>query len=164
MSLTQTVIAAHLDLDQSNVSRFLSKLEIDWRQTSLDEIRVLYIRQLREQAAGHRTADGTDLIQERILSERVDRELKQFTLAEKKGQLVNLDQLEPELMQMVGAFKSDLLTRDDKLKAELDALYGIDVDVQLLNDHTHGAFTHLSRYDPSSACAAGAPVPVDEAG
>lgn len=147
MPLTQREIAEHLDLDQSAVSRFLEQVEIDWREATIDQVRIAYVRKLRAQAAGHRSEDGLDLVGERVLTERVDRELKQYTLAEKKGLLVNVAQLEPELMQMFGAFRSELMSRDDKLKADLDALYGIDIDVQVLNDYTFVALNHLARYD-----------------
>lgn len=147
MSLTQQEIGDHLDLSQKNVSELMKRLSIDWQNATLDQIRIAYIQDLRAKAAGHRTDDGLDLVRERVMTERVDRELKQFTLAEKKKELINVAQLEPELVQMVSAFKTELLGRDDKLKVELDAMYGIDVDLQLLNDHTHAAFSHLARYD-----------------
>ena len=161
-TLTQQQIAEHLDISQAEVSKFLKHAEIDWRECSLDYIRVQYIRKLRGNAAGHRTEDGDDLVRERVLTERIDRELKQFTLAEKKGQLVNVAQLEPELMQMIGAFRSELLSRDDKLKAALDALHGINVDIQFLNEHTYAAFNHLARYDPGSAPVVVAPGEGDD--
>jgi hypothetical protein len=156
---TQQAIAKHLDLAQQNVSELMKKLELDWKTATLDEIRIAYIRQLRAQAAGHRTDDGLDLVRERVLTERVDRELKQYTLAEKKGQLVNVAQLEPELQQMFGAFRTELLARDDKLKADIDQLYGIDVDIQVLNATTHDALRHLARYDAGSHCTDHAPLP-----
>lgn len=151
MPLTQTEIAEHLDLDQSAVSRFLAQADLNWKASTLDEIRVLYIRKLRGNAAGHRTDGGDDLVRERVLTERVDREMKVYTLAEKKGSLINVAQLEPELMQMVGAFKSELISRDDKLRAALEAEYGIKVDVQLLNDYTYAALSHLARYEPRNS-------------
>lgn len=151
MALTQQDIADHLDLAQQNVSELMKKLDIDWKAATLDEVRVAYIRQLRAQAAGHRTEDGMDLVRERVMTERVDRELKQFTLAEKKALLVNVEQLEPELMQMVGAFRTELMARDDKLKADLDVLHDIDVDIQVLNAYTVEALRHLARYDPGSS-------------
>jgi hypothetical protein len=83
-----------------------------------------------------------------VLTERVDRELKQLMVAEKKGLLVNVEQLEPELMNMVSAFRAELLSRDDKLKADLDALYGIELDLNLLNEYTHAALAQLARYTP----------------
>jgi predicted transcriptional regulator len=148
MTITQQEIAGHLDLSQAEVSKFLKEQGIDWRDVPLDDIRVRYIRKLRGNAAGHRTDDGDDLVRERVLTERVDREIKLFTLAEKKGALVSVDQLEPELMQMVGAFRAELIGRDDKLKMAIDTQYGIDLDVHLLNDHTYAALSHLARYDP----------------
>lgn len=161
---TQQAIAEHLDLAQQNVSELMKKLDIDWKNATLDEIRVAYIRQLRAQAAGHKTDDGMDLVRERVLTERIDRELKQYTLAEKKGQLVNVAQLEPELQQMVGAFRTELLARDDKIKADLDQLYGIDVDIQVLNAFTNDALRHLARYDAGSSGASGPAAGVAGAG
>lgn len=145
---TQKQIAEHLDLSQQEVSKHLADLGLDAKTSTLEQIRVAYIRKLRAVAAGHRSHDGMDLTRERVLTEKVDRELKELTLAEKRGQLVNVAQLEPELTQMVVAFRTELLARDDKLKADLDALYGIDIDLQVLNDHTHDALQQLARYDP----------------
>lgn len=163
MRLTQQQIAEHLDLTQKSVSEMLKKLDIDWTTSTLDDVRIAYLRQLRAQAAGHRTDDGLDLVRERVLTERVDRELKQYTLAEKKGQLINVAQLEPELQQMVGAFRTELLARDDKLKADLDQLHGIDVDIQVLNAYTTDALRHLARYDAGRPGVAGAAGGVDRA-
>lgn len=157
MTITQQQIAEHLDLSQAEVSKFLNQAGIDWKEASLDYVRVQYIRKLRGNAAGHRTGDGDDLVRERVLSERVDRELKVFTLAEKKGQLINVAQLEPELMQMVGAFKAELIGRDNKLRAAIEAEYGVKVDVRILNDHTYAALSHLARYDPGGSAVANAP-------
>ncbi len=148
---TQTEIGRHLDLSQPEVSKLVDELGIDWRNEELSVIRVAYIRRLRGAAAGHRTEDGQDLVRERVLTEQVDRELKQFQLAEKKGQLVNLAQLEPELAQMVGAWKTEVQGLPDKIKTELDALHGIDVDLQLLEEHVNATFSQLARYDPERA-------------
>jgi hypothetical protein len=155
---TQKQIAEHLDISQPQVSGLMERMGIDWRTTSLDAIRIAYIGNLRAQASGHRAEDGTDLVRERVLTERVDRELKQLLVNEKKGVLVNVTQLESELMQMVGAFKSELLSRDDKLKDALDALYGINTDISILNEHTHAALSQLARYDASGQ---GTAAPLD---
>lgn len=166
---TQQQIADHLDLTQQSVAELMEKLSIAWKAAKLDDIRVAYIRHLRGQASGHKSNDGLDLVKERVLTERVDRELKTLLVAEKRGLLINVDQLEPELMQMVGAFRSELMSRDDKLKAELDALYAIDTDLTLLNEHTHAALAQLARYDawhivadtPADGCADAAGEVVD---
>ena len=85
------------------------------------------------------------------MTEQVDRQLKTLALAEKLGQLVAVPLLEAELQRMVVAMRTELLSRDDKLKAEIDALYSVDVDVGLLNEHTYAALRQLARYDPERA-------------
>lgn len=150
---THKEIAAHLAMDESTVSRMTQSLRLDWRVMTMDEIRVAYIEQLRGQAAGHKSQDGMDLTRERALTEQVDRELKLLALAEKKGQLVNLAQLEPALSRMVAAFRTEMLSRDDKLKAEVDALYGINLDLALLTEHTRAALAQLARYDEEALAA-----------
>lgn len=154
---TQEQIAEHLDIDQSAVSRQMDRLGIDWRSSSMDAIRVQYLRNLRKQAAGHVSESGLDLTEERAQTERVDRKLKELTLAEKLGQLVNVGQLEPALQQMVGAFKTELMSLPDKLKSEVDALYGVDVDVHLLEAHIDECLAQLARYDPERV-GTGAPA------
>lgn len=144
---TQQQIADHLDLERSTVARLLDKLGMKASDTTLDEVRVGYIRQLRSNAAGHKSDDGLDLVRERVLTERVDRELKQLQVAEKRGMLINVEQLEPELMHMVGAFRAELLARDDKLASELSTLYGIEIDVNLINEHSFAALAQFGRYD-----------------
>ncbi|KWC40774.1 hypothetical protein WL48_10090 [Burkholderia ubonensis] len=144
---TQQQIAEHLDLDQSAVSRFVDKVRLDYRAASIDEIRIAYIRHLREIAAGRASETGIDLVAERAMTERVDREIKLLTLAEKKGQLVNAAQLEQAYGQMVGAFQTELLALPDKLVQELRTLYGVEVDVEWLNEHVYGCLQQLSEYD-----------------
>lgn len=149
--ITQADIAEHLDLDQSAVSRLLAKLDVNVQTSGLDEIRKKYISHLRGMAAGHVSPDGDSLVAERVLTERVDRELKQLTLAEKKGQLVNAEQLEHEYTQMVASFRTDLLGRDDQLKTTLDTLYGIDLDITILNDFTYASLEQLAGYNASQS-------------
>lgn len=159
---TQQQIADHLDMSQQAVADLMERLAIDWRAADMDAIRVAYIRQLRGQAAGHKSESGLDLVKERVLTERVDRELKLLLVAEKKKLLINVEQLEPELTNMFGAFRSELLARDDKLKSEMDALYGIDMDITLLNEHTNTALSQLARYEPGGG-GVGSPVAGDVA-
>lgn len=152
---TQQEIADHLGISQQAVSAQMAPLGIDWKNETMERVRLRYLEHLRAVAAGHRSSDGMDLARERALTERVDRELKELTLAEKRGQLVNVSQLEPELVRMVVAFRTELLARDDKLKAEIDAVYGIDVDIAFLNEHTRNALAQLARYDAGGAGADG---------
>jgi hypothetical protein len=96
--------------------------------------------------SGH-PGNGDDLTRERTLTEQVDRELKLIDLAEKKGRLVNLEQLRSALTAMVAAFRRELFEADAKLKSEIDRLHGVDVDVQLINHYTNQALSQLAPYD-----------------
>jgi len=72
---TQQSIADHLDLSQPTVSELMGRLRIDWRTTALDDIRIAYIRHLRERAAGRAAAGELDLAGERarLAKEQADR-------------------------------------------------------------------------------------------
>ena len=145
--LRQEDISAHLDLSVRKVRDLLQKLGIDYKTTSLDQIRVAYIQDLRATASGHRSADGMDLMAERVLTERVDRQLKELALAEKLGDMVPVDAVLPAWEQLVLSAKEELLSVPDKLKAEIDATHGIDVDISLINDSINTALERLA-YDP----------------
>lgn len=154
---SQKEIAAHLDLSQPEVSKAMADLGIDWRNEDMSRVRVAYIRKLRLAAAGHRSSDGDDLVKERVLTERVDRELKELQLLEKRGQLVAVADLERELHKAIAAFRAELLARDDKLMDDLRDLYALEVDPQVIKDYTHAALEQLARYEPGGA-GVGAPA------
>jgi predicted transcriptional regulator len=155
---TQKEISEYLAMSQQAVSQHMTELGINWKKATLKEIISAYVTKLRATAAGHTSSDGEmDLTRERAQTERVDRELKMFMLAEKKGQVVSLAQLEPMLQQMVGAFRTELTSLGDKLKTEIDALYGIDLDAALVEEHIRDSLSQLARYDPELR-GPGAPV------
>jgi phage terminase Nu1 subunit (DNA packaging protein) len=109
-----------------------------------------YIKFLQERAEG-RSAEGGELYDERTRLARLQSDELEMKLLERRGQLVNATQFEAAVGYAVMATRAELMTRDDKLKAELDALYGIDTDLSILNDHTRSALAQLARYDASSA-------------
>ncbi|MEI6542121.1 MAG: hypothetical protein WCL60_01280 [Methylococcales bacterium] len=115
----------------------------------MSEIRLAYINHLRGLASGHKS-DDMDLIKERVLTERVDRELKLFTLAEKKSQLINMEQLRPEIANAFLHIKTSLRGMTGKLKALIDARYDIDFDVNIITNEIDNALTELARHVPSS--------------
>lgn len=63
--MNQKEIADHLDLSQAATSQWLERLGIDWKTSTLDAIRVSYIRALREHAAGRAASGDLDLATER---------------------------------------------------------------------------------------------------
>ena len=102
--------------------------------------------------------------------DRLDRlraDQMELNLAQQRGALVNVRQLEPELMQMVGAFRTELLSMADKLKSELDAQYGTNIDSGLIAERVEAALRHCARYDLDAAAASATaeePLPGEGAG
>lgn len=72
---SQQEVAEHLDMTRQSASDMLQKLGISLRSTSLTDIRVAYIRRLREQAAGRFSDGPLDLMNERarLAKEQADR-------------------------------------------------------------------------------------------
>jgi len=68
-------------------------------------------------------------------------------IAEKRGHLVNLAQLEPMLQLEVRAFKAELESMDDKLTDDLNTVYGIEVDASLIAGHIRTSLIHLARWE-----------------
>ena len=72
--LTQVEIGKHLSMDQSTVSRMCDALKIDWQTSTLDDVRIAYIRHLREMAETRAASGGLDLAEERAALAKAQRE------------------------------------------------------------------------------------------
>ena len=95
--LTQRNIADHLDMSQQAASQWLEKLGIDWQQSTLDEIRIAYIRALREQAAGRAAEGGLDLATERARLAREQADKIAMQNAVTRGELAPVSLIEEVL-------------------------------------------------------------------
>ena len=75
LSPKQQDIAAHLDLSDRSVREFLTTAGMEHKQCTLDEIRIAYIRHLREIAAGRMANGDLDLATERarLAKEQADK-------------------------------------------------------------------------------------------
>jgi hypothetical protein len=144
---TQKIIAEYLDLNQSNVSRLMAELGIDWKTATLDEILHAYLNKLRAHPANQPRSANADLAHERGLTERVDRELMAMELEEKKHNVVILQQLEPMLADMVAFFRSTLAELGERLKTDIDSIHGIDADAKLISEHVMAPLSQLTKYD-----------------
>jgi len=113
MTATQASIGIHLDLDQSSVSRLCKDLNLDHKTASLAEIRIAYIRHLREQAAGRLASGDLDLATERAGLAKAQRERVEMANAVTRRELAPTYLLE-EILAAAGA----------KVAAILDAIPG----------------------------------------
>ncbi|MBS1188920.1 MAG: hypothetical protein H6R10_712 [Rhodocyclaceae bacterium] len=71
---TQAEIAAHLDISDRRLRELLTEFGLDHKQVPLSDIRIKYIRKLREEAAGRAAGGDLDLAGERALLARAQRE------------------------------------------------------------------------------------------
>ncbi len=85
--LSQQGIAKHLDLSQQAVSQLMADMAIDWKSSTLNEIRVAYIRRLREQAAGRAAVGDLDLAGERAALAKAQRERIEMQNSVTRGEL-----------------------------------------------------------------------------
>lgn len=141
---TQVEIAEHLDLSERRVRDIFQELGLDTRRASLDEVRLAYIRDLREKAAGRGGDDHASLTRARTREAEASAELKQLQILERSKQLVPVAEVEPQLLAMVTAARTELLALPDALAQELRALHGVDVDASLIEDRINVALSHLA--------------------
>lgn len=118
----------------------------------------------RGQSNQYDTTDVYDWLLNRTLAgarresakERLDRlrgDREELAIAKELQELVPADVYEAELDRTVMALRTEILTGNPKLKTEIDTIYDIDLDIELLNEHSRSLLRQLS--DIGSECAAG---------
>lgn len=152
---TQKEIAEHLDMSERNARSVLQSLGIDWTTATMDGIRVAYIRDMREKAAGRGGEEHASLTKARTREAMASAELKELQIMEKAGKLVPLDEIEPRLLAMVTAVRQELLALPQKLAEDLRALHGLDVDCAMIEQHIYAALDHLANDLDADDCAPG---------
>lgn len=135
-NLTQTEIAKHLDLSERAVREFLDAAGIDHRLATLAEIRVAYIRRLREQAAGRATNGDLTLATERAGLARAQRVRIEMENAREQRLLVRVEEIEPRMKaaavharalwleaapRLARELPGDPIQREEMLQAEFEA-------------------------------------------
>lgn len=141
---TQRDIAKHLDLSERRVRDVMYQLGVDWKKASMDEIREAYIRDLRDKAGGRGGDDHAALTKARTRDHEYAAELKFLQIKERAGELVPVDEVEPRLLAMVTAARTELLTLPASLSQEMRALHGVEVDPAIIEDRINDALTHLA--------------------
>lgn len=88
------------------------------------------------------SGDKQESAQERLTRVRADRE--ELGLAEDLKLLIPAKDLEKNLTAVFSAIKVALMNSMETIKSEIDVRYGIDVDFEILDEHSRQALTHLS--------------------
>ena len=108
-----------------------------------------YIKYLQDRAEG-RSAEGSQLQDERTRLARLQSEEIELRLAEKRGLLVPADQVEPLWSGMVTAAKSFLRAEVNRLAQLLQHTDGAEAKRDLLSETFDDFLTKLSGYDPDA--------------
>lgn len=101
-------------MSQQAASQLLAEIGIDWKAATLTEIRVAYIRRLREIAAGRAAAGDLDLATERAALARAQREKIEMQNAVTRGELAPVTLIEEVLTKVAS-----------KVAGVLDAIPGM---------------------------------------
>lgn len=124
---TQAEIAAHLDISDRRLRELLTELGLDHKTVPLAEIRLRYIRKLREEAAGRAASGDLDLASERarLAKEQADRIAMQNAVT--RGELAPAHLIE-QVLAKVGSKVARLLeTIPGLLKRRLPDLTSADI-------------------------------------
>jgi phage terminase Nu1 subunit (DNA packaging protein) len=165
MTATQASIGIHLDLDQSSVSRLCKDLGIDHKTASLAEIRIAYIRHLRETAAGRLASGSLDLATERarLAKEQADKIGMQNAVSRRE---LAPSYLLEEILAATGAKVAAILDGiPGAIRRRNQALTASDIHTissEIAKARNLAASMTLDQLESEAAAAASA-APVDEA-
>lgn len=127
--LSQQDIADHLDMSQQAVSQLMEQLGIDWRSADLSEIRVAYIRRLREQAAGRSASGDLDLASERAALARAQRDKIEMQNAVTRGELAPVALIEEVLTKAASKVAGVLDAIPGMVRRRVPLLMADDIDL-----------------------------------
>jgi len=118
-----------LDLSQAAVSALMAELGIDWKAASLNEIRVAYIRRLREQAAGRAAVGDLDLAGERAALAKAQRERIEMQNAVTRGELAPVVLIEEVLTKAASKTAGILDAIPGMVRRRVPQLTADDIDL-----------------------------------
>ncbi|MDX9975360.1 MAG: hypothetical protein RBU21_20405 [FCB group bacterium] len=143
---TQGEIAAHLDMSERNVRELLGKLGVNHRSSTLDEVRVAYIRYLRELAAGRGGEDQYDLTKQKARQAEADARLKELDYWERVGVLVNVEELEPLLAGFAALGRAEFENALEKIVAAIESKHGVEIEEALIAGPRDDAYRAIAAY------------------
>lgn len=125
---SQKEIAQHLDMSERNCRDVLKSLDIDWTESSLDQVRTAYIRDLREKAAGRGGSQVELLNAARIEESTVKSANGRLTYHEKLGTLVPTADAAFVLNEWASFANREYQGGFEKLAQELEATLKVSID------------------------------------
>lgn len=103
-----------------------------------------YCHQLRQEAAGRTGAEHNGLTAARTREASASADLKLLQIKERVRELVPVAEIEPRLIAMVTAARTQLLVLPGVLAQELRALHGVEIDPAIIEDRISEALSNLA--------------------
>lgn len=107
---TQQEAARHIDVSRQLVGQLLDRYGLPRKGFNLDELRVAYIRDLREKAAGRGSDGEYDLTAERARLSYHQANVEQLKEAQLRGELIPVDAVLAAWQEKIGATRAQLLS------------------------------------------------------
>jgi len=127
--LTQTDIAAHLDMSPRNLRDLLAELGLDWKTSTLDEIRTAYIRKLRSEAAGRADQNLTAI---RARKELAQAQREELELAKEYRLIAQVDELRPALIGFMRECLTQITQAGKKAAQNINAQYQVSISDDII--------------------------------
>lgn len=93
-----------------------------------------------------RALAGKSKESQRERRDRLQGDKIELEIAKECGTLIDAQEYESELSGLVYGVRNTILQGDSTLKMQLDSLYGIDIDIEVLNEHTRSILEQLAAY------------------
>jgi len=139
-------IAAHLDMTERNLRDVLVKIKLDHRSATVTDIRVAYIRHLRNQAAGRGGSHQETATLAKIRESEASAQLKELDFFEKIKLLVPVEEIEPMLDNWAVLARSEVKNAMDKIIANLESKHGVEIEQGFIDESLGSAFTAIGSY------------------
>lgn len=133
-SPTQLEIAKHLDMSERNLRDVLRALNMDHRSQSLSEIRVAYIGDIRDKAAGRGGDDQVNLSKARAEESFVKTAKLRLEYNREIGSLIHGEDVEGALNDWAKFTNRELLQGFHKLVAEIQSIHKITIATELVEN------------------------------
>jgi phage terminase Nu1 subunit (DNA packaging protein) len=143
---TQVEIGRHLDLSERRVRDVLKELGIDHTQAGMDEIRLAYIRDMREKAAGRGGNDQALLTQARIRESTANAVSKELANAEAARELVDVSEVEPLLRNWAARGRNAVMAAGERIIEGIESRHGTQLDDDDVNSHLRSALRDIAGY------------------
>jgi hypothetical protein len=133
-------------MSEANASTMTRMLSIDRNLATLDDVRIAYVRDLREKAAG-RGGDGqAELTMMRVRESRAKAISLETQNLERTGQLVPVDEIEPLLEQWVIVARAEVGNAVRKILADIQGQHDIDIEQSSVDSHLAAAYRLIGAY------------------